>query len=620
MAAEPPATLAAERTLRAVSAAIDGEGVMPEDLDADGVRFCDTAVRLRRSMRVAEAIVPPDQTAQVLARVARRPVRVERPAPAERPVGLVAGIAFLAAAVLTGLALAPGWRAGDGLAAADVGARIAQAQRAITAVDAEVVLVEQGAHPALPVRRYEGTLRYRAPEQLQLHLEDRSALPPGWPANDLDLVIGEGSLTTTGLRACPVAAQPACLTGPTTRSVVGVAPFAEDVVAPLDLVLPVSGLLPTAVGAGADPGLGAPDGALGAAPGQSVPGGMVEVVMTVARVQPLLDALAVTGALRPVHPSDVVVMRLDDVDLGLRSLSVRAAAGDGRVTWALANGYRDRPGDPLLDLTLTPTSPPSDDSAAPPSAAPPPVDAGPPDVDAGFVDDPSAAPVRPRAVPEGFALHRAGHLRAGGPLTEVVAYSDGRAWVRIDATASWGEPMLFGDLGSLVRALAVGTGTGYTTPEGDAVALHADGWDVVVTGSLPLPALVDVAASLADEGGAVAGLPLPTSWAQARLLTRLPAGALAPDGPLTAHQDAGGGIVVAVPGAGGSGARLVQRPGDVSAPPPKADVTEVVVRGVSGRWSAPLGLLTWAADGWVYELRSDGQDLDGLLAIADGLS
>ncbi|HUG83178.1 MAG TPA: hypothetical protein VMM13_01370 [Euzebya sp.] len=636
MAAEEPVGLDVERTLRAISAALDGEGQMPdvadpEALDDAAAVFHATAVRLRQAVRLQEAEVPPDLTAEVMAEVAgSRPrggwaTRAGRgtsgrlvstargtrsgagssPPFTRRQVGLVAGVAFLTTAVVTALALAPGWRGGEGLAAADVGEQLLAAQRSVTALDAAVVLVEQGVHPTLPVRRYEGTLRYRAPEQLWLSLQDVSALPRGWPANDIDLVIEDGRLVSTGLRDCPVADQPACLDGPTTRTVVGLPPFAADVQAPLDLIVPVGGFLP----------LDGRDGSTALSVGNAVatataPPGQVAVEVTVAQVQPLLDALTGTGALRHVHPSDEVSLRLDAEGLGLRGLSVRAAHGDGRATWAAANGYRDRPGDPLLDLRLTPTA----------TILPrPPAGPGTPDVDAGFVDDAAAAPVRPHDLPAGFAAHRTGHLRAGGPLTQVAAYSDGRAWLRVDATASWDAAMLFGDLGPLVRAVDVGEGTGYTTPEGDAVALRGDGWDVVVTGSLPLAVLLDTAASLRAGDTPLVGRPLPPEWAQAQLLTQLPRGALAPDGPLTARQERDGRIVVAVPGAGGSGARLVQQPTDVPPPPVKGDVVEVVVRGVPGRWSAPLGLLTWVEDGWGFELTSEGLDLDGLLAVAEAL-
>ncbi len=51
----------------------------------------------------------------------------------------------------------------------------------------------------------------------------------------------------------------------------------------------------------------------------------------------------------------------------------------------------------------------------------------------------------------------------------------------------------------------------------------------------------------------------------------------------------------------------------------KADVVEVAVRGQTGRWSAPLGLLVWQEDGWIHELASEGLDRAGLVAVADSL-
>lgn len=589
-----------QRELRAVSAALDGEAPDLEDLGEQASAFRDTAMRIRQTVRIEEAAVPPDVTSAVLQQLGAD----ARPAPRRSPVGprrqglLVAGLAFLAAAVVGALVVNPGWRDGGQAAVADVPEQLLSAQRDLDELDAAVTLVEQGAHPQVPVRRYQGTLRYRAPEELSLVLKDVSARPRRWPANDFELVIDDGAVWQSGLNDCPVADQPRCLGQPDTQAAVGLAPFAPDVQAPLDLVIPTGGFVADA--AIADPAVVWRE-----------QDGVVVVDATVAQVQPLVEAVTGVGAVRQVHSSDPVRLRLDGQTLSLLGLSVRAGSGDGRANWAAANGYADPAGAPLLDLTVTPTGTPV------PAPAPAPVTGT--ARDGGFVDGEPGDDLVVTDVPEGFEPHRVGRLAVGGPLTSVRSYSDGRAWFTVASTTAWDRPQLFGDLGPAVRSVDVGQGVGYVTPEGDVLSLHAAGIDVVVRGTVPSDLLRRIAAGLARDGGPVSGMPLPPDWAQADLLTDLPAGTLRPPGPLTARALPDGRVVVAIPGTGTSGATLTQRPGEVLPPPVKADVVEVEVRGRAGRWSAPLGLLVWQENGWIHELHSDGLDREGLTAVTETL-
>lgn len=602
--------LSRRRLLATVSAALDGEAPEVDDLDQAAVAFRDTALRIGQTARLEEAAVPPDVTQAVLAQIqpgARNdsdgvPDRTSQgqgqpAARSFRQVLLVASISFLLAALVAGLVVSPGWRGGGQTAVAAVPERLLSAQRDLHRLDATVTLVEQGAHPDLPIRRYQGTLRYRAPERLWLALQDVSARPQAWPANDLELIIQNGSVSQSGLRGCPVTAQPGCLGTARTRAAIGLAPFAEDVQAPLDLVIPTGGFL-------ADAELTDP------AVAWREDDGLVGVQTTVAQVRPLLDVLTGVGAVRQVHSSDTVRLSLDGETLSLVGLWVRAGSGDGRANWAAANGYADQPGSPLLSLTVQPTDTPISKPEIRSAGA---------TRDGGFVEYEPSDDLILTDVPDGFEPHRSGYLAVGGPLTAVRSYSDGRAWFTVESTTVWDQPRLFGDLGPAVRAVDTGPGTAYTPPGGDVVALHAADVDIVVRGSVPSDMLVQIAAGLTSDGEPVTGLPMPQEWGQADLLTDLPPGALRPDGPLTARRLPGDTIVVAVPGAGSSGATLTQRPGRILPPPVKADVVEVAVRGQTGRWSAPLGLLVWQEDGWIHELASEGLDRAGLVAVADSL-
>lgn len=569
--------------LERISAALDGEGPMPEHLDDEGQAFLASALRLRSMVRIEEAVVPPDVTDAVLERI-RRSHHARPRAP--RPFALMVAAVFVIAAISAGLAVRPGGPLGPEPALADVGKRVLRAQQDVAVLDATLRLVERGAHPGVPERTYVGTLRYQAPERLWLHLEDRSALPDGFPANDSDLVVDRGTAWSTGLHDCPVGDQPACLGAPESRLVSGLAPFAADWVAPLDLVIPADAFLP------------------GAAVVATETDEAVVIETSVARVQRTIDGLRAAGALRAVHPTDSVRLELDARTFTIQRLTVSAGAAAARAAWAASNGYTEQAGTAVLDLAVEAQALP--DSPFP--SAP-----GVPTSDAGFDDVATETGPVPAWLPRGYSAHRRGVQSGSGPTATVRSWTDGRAWIRLDVTDERRGDQLFGDLGPLVRRLTVGGGVGYTDPTGSIVALHTDGLDLTVTGSVPLDVLVRVAASLPVTGG-----PVPARWPQGEVLDALPSGALRPAGPLVARYD-GSDLLVAVPGPGQTSAVLRQWPGTDLGPAAKADVIEVHVRGVIGRYEARIQTIRWVEDGWVRELRSAGLDLPALRALAEGL-
>src|SRR4029453_3278617 len=91
-----------------------------------------------------------------------------------------------------------------------------------------------------------------------------------------------------------------------------------------------------------------------------------------------------------------------------------------------------------------------------------------------------------------------------GPTVAVRTWTDGRAWVKVRATRDWPGGRLFGDLGQLGRPAGLGAGVAYWSEDGSRVAVHGEGVDLLVTGSVSGTDLARVAASLP-----VAGRPVP---------------------------------------------------------------------------------------------------------------
>jgi len=557
-----------------VSAAIDGEASMPDHLTAEEAAFRDAALLLRGAFSLDESTDTPDVSADVLRHIAA-------PTRRRRSTWSAAAAVFVVAAVAAGLALRPGGPVEPDTAAADVSEQVVGAQRVVTSFDARLVLVERGVHPDIDERRLTGTLRFEAPETIWLRLDEAGTPAPGWPANDLELVVDDGIAWRRGLVGCPVGAQPGCLRH-TTQATTDLVPFAEGWVSPLDLVMPVGAFLPTV-----------PTNA-------RTEGDRLVIESTVARVDQLLQGLRSAGAIRSVHPTDRAVLELDTETFTLRGLAVIAADNVARATWNATNGYHDAPGDVVIELHVDEVELPSAVAPAPPA-----------DVHhttAGFTD----APVDlDWDLPDGFSIHRTGQLDSGGPTTTIIALSDGRAWIRVELTRAWDQPRPFGDLGTLVREIPIGDGVGYTDPGGTKVSVHTDELDVVVSGSVATDRLVEVLAAN------LTGRPI-ESWQGSARPSQLPRGALVPTTDHIAAVD-DGTVIIGMPAPGRSGITLVQRPAAALPPPPLADVVETDVRGVAARYAPELGSLTWLDSGWMRVLSAPGLDLDELRTLADGL-
>jgi hypothetical protein len=554
-------------------------------------------IALRQRLRVEPVEYVPDVTAAVRTRLGSDG---GRPAEGRRSSALLRVAAVFVAAFLTS-AVVVSQLAPTPVLAENLGERVVAAQHAVTAMSADLEVIERGWHPDVPERRYTGTLRYRAPESMRVHLEDRTTYPSSrWLPNTTDSSVDNDMAWLRGLRPCPTTLQPSCsASGPHAQVWHNRAPFDEDVPAPLDLVVPAASFART--GPVGELGIRTIDGvdALG-------------IRVTAAQAAPLLDGVLRVGNWREMHHSDVADVWLEATSLTPVAVEVRPADTAERRRWAAARGLSDAPDQPFLHVALrnvllneeveVPQQP------APPAAA---------ITDAGFVEDVIPDAVAPGWLPDGAVPHRAGRL---GNVA-VSTWTDGRAWVRVESTRSWHGGLLFGDIGDVVRQVDLGGTTAYTDPAGTVVGLHDAGVDVAVRGTYDANTLLLIAASIP-----VAGRPVPPDWSEATASTLQEAARLLP-GLLVAQGVEGfaqpavradeTAATISYVGAGRRAFRLHQTVGEVLSPPLDDDVLGVVVRGRDGRFTPSRGVLEWVESGTVVSLQSDSLGLEELVAIAE---
>ena len=458
-------------------------------------------------------------------------------------------------------------------------------------------------------RRLQGRLVYQAPESLTLTMRE-----PGSRDADLHLVVDGERWWQSTARACsPVPDQETCPDGGRrwVRSVRGREPFSESSPVPLELINPVDSFTPTA---STPAGLGT----------RTIAGRRaVGVGVTAAQVASFLDGLSIGADVRAVHPSDPVELWLDDEYLVPLEVTVQAGDGADRARWASGLGTADRPGDTVLDFTVTSVAingPVADDAFATPGLPAPDET-----IDAGFRPVDGLDGPNPADLPEGFRSYRSGTIAGtGGPTIVVDSWTDGRAWLAVRSTRDWSGGRLFGGLGTSVRMIDLGgAGVGYVSDDGRKIALHSDGLDVVVSGSV---AGGDLRAAAAGLG--VTGLRVPRSWdesataSMAEAADALPGLLVAPDldgfGP-PAIRIADGTVTQVYAGAGDLGFTLVQSDIDHLTPPADGDAVGVEVRGAAGRYSTERGQLEWVEGGTTHGLSSRTLTLPELLTLAAAL-
>ncbi len=567
-------------------------------------RFNNTLRAIRQGLRLEALGEVPDVAPKVLSAI-RETTRPRR----RRRAPLAA--AFVAGALVGATFIGVGGGRSTRVANADIPDRVVAAQQAVSSVTADLRLIERGWHQGIQERLFTGKLRYQAPESLQVELLDRTRYPSAaWARSDMALVVTGDRWWIRAARPCPVEGVPECSQGkPVVRLVTRREPFADDTPVPLDLVTPVRSFAlasaPVAVGSKHIGGRSA-----------------IGILTTVAQIQPLLAGVDPAGNLRDLYSSDRAELWLDEKALVPLALCVTATAGAERDEWAASHGYHDAPGTVVLELTLNRVAL---NRSLPPGSFPyPAADATP--EDDNFIDGlpGSSTGPAPRWLPAGFRRYRDGMVATeGGPRVVVRTWTDGRAWVKVRATRDWPGGRLFGDLGEIVRQVTLGRGVGYASEDGTRIGIHGLGIDVLVTGSLAAGDLQRVAGSLG-----LAGLPVPSGWAEAPTATLAEAVAATP-GLLLPHNLRGFGppavrvdgkvVSLAFAGPGTRAFLLVEAAGIRLDPPVDSDVQGVRVRGFDGRYTVGRGELEWVERSRIVSLRSSTLSLGELLAIAQSL-
>jgi hypothetical protein len=465
-------------------------------------------------------------------------------------------------------------------------------------MSANLVVVERGVHGTVPERVYAGEIDYVAPEQLSIRLVDTTEYPRAdWIPNDIELAISNGDMVARSGSACPVAALPGCLVEPMTLALRDQPPFDDGVLIPLEIV-----------GPGRSFSRSSAFEVLGTTELDGMPS--IQVRSTVAAVE-LIGAMTDRGSWRELHPTDPVLMWLDETTLVPRRIEVFAANSPERELWQLRRGYEDAPEEEtpilIIELTNIVVGEGTVDLTLPDDAP-----------SRGFVDGEESI-AEPR-LPAGFDPHRNGHwLLSDGGRVDTASWSDGRSWVMVEATRDWDEPRLFGLSLPFVDTVDLGDGSvGYLSPAGDAVAIHSEDEEILVTGSVPTALLVEAAASLG-----VQGLEVPTTWLEAATATveDMPEGTLVPevagwsllariDGPETTLLLSGGGARSVI---------VTQMPGTRLDPPTGPDFSEVEVRGLDARHDLTSSTLEWVEDGFVVRMKSSTVSVEELLELAAAL-
>ena len=600
----------------------DGADVRAVDEHADACADCSRferhAERVRAALRFEAVGAVPDLAPAVLADLGpgqapgrsavgggdppRSTARPRRPLVVAAALAAIAGLA--AGVAFVGLGPEP-----RSPAAADLPDRVLAAQAGIESLDARFQLVEGGVTGDHWERRLEGRLVYEAPESLALTLGNQ------WSTEDGQRLVVDGERWwQSTVRACsPRPDWTGCPDAARrwVRSVRGREPFSESSPVPLELINPVDGFTP------------APSRLAGLGTRTIAGRRAVGVAVTAAQMGPFLDGLSTGAHLRAVHPGDPVELWLDDEHLVPLEVTVRAASDPDRARWASGQGATDRAGDAVLRFTVTSmtiNAPIADDAFATPARIVP--DEA---LDAGF--RPAGGPDGPvpSDLPGGFRAYRSGTISGtGGPTIAVDSWTGGRAWLAVRSTREWPGGRLFGGLGTSVRTVDLGdAGIAYVSDDGRKVALHGEGLDVVVSGSVAPDELRAVAAGLG-----VTGVRVPGSWDESATATLAEAADAVPGLLVAPERDgfgppavriANGMVIQDYAGAGDRGFTLVQSGMGALTPPANGDVVGVEVRGTAGRYSTERGQLEWVEGGTTHGLSSHTLTLAELLALAESL-
>jgi hypothetical protein len=500
----------------------------------------------------------------------------------------LAPAAGLAAGALIGVVLAGGLSGPTVSLAGRLPEEVVASQASLNELEAAFT-VRESIRPGIQ-RTYDGALSFESPEYLALNLVQTGG-PAGWSDNSWSLIVdGTSSLVTVPfpcptLGGCTEARAQSALT-------TGRDPFSSITPAPLDAVIPTAVLrnsddpvrLPARLLAGRD---------------------AVGFEVTAAQARPLLDAFFGMGNWRQIHSTDLVSIWLDIEQFTPLLVTVTASVSPDRAAWAARRDYEDGP-EPYLVIEYQSVT---FGGITRPEITPP---VGVVERDAGFVGAAIEPPIDP-----GLPLVVSGHI-AGFVQLEVWAWSDGRAWLRLDRAVEWTGPGLFGNTGLAVEAVQAGNGIVYRAGDGSAAFVHGDGFDAIVSGSVDTDQLVEAIGLIPGRG-----IEVPSDWPESLAAPNVMGTAFIPVGlpgfgdPIVGTLD--GTLVIDLFGGGDRSARITQRPGERISPPLDPDARAVEVRGTTARYSPMFGTLEWVEDGVVFSVEAPALSSDEVVTIAESL-
>ena len=534
---------------------------------------------LRGSLRIEPVGPFPDVAPRVLARLPRRP-----------PRQWLAPAAGFGVGAVIGASLVGGFSGPDPILAAPLPEAVVAVQDQVRVFAGRFSATER-IRPGV-ARNYTGELEYQAPESVSLQISQVDG-PHGWLDNSTLLVIDEDGAFSSQPFPCPT------LDGCADRSrreveVEGRDPFSSATLAPLDLVVPASVFRDTR-----EP----------QRLGNSIVAGRetVGVSVSAAQARPLLTGIFGAGNWREIHDTDVVLLWLDADLYTPLALEVHPGESTDRATWAARRGYIDQPGTAYIELRYEF------------------VDYDPLSIEIEIMEGAEVIVAGYRVtelgtVPLEVSLPLIAEGRISGDVeVEVWAWSDGRAWLRLDRTSRWSGPGLFGNLGEVVRRVELGNGPAYLAGDGSAVFLHSQSEDIAIYGSIDSEQLIAYASRVEVES-----LPVPDDWWEGSVATELPSGVLLP----AAHEDefftpvvrnSNGVVIVDLATTDKRSLRITSRPASFLRPPIDPDTRLVTVRGVVGRYAPQLGLLEWMENGAALGLSSRSFTLEELLGVANDL-
>ena len=613
-----------EQAAPEISARLDGEcsPELAQKIDEhlascpECARRAVAIARVRKAIRTRPAETVPDLTEAILERVrdeavvggSRREWRVR--------LRLTAAAAVVSALILAGVSipLRDGGPAEIALAS-DIVREVSSAARALDNYKATISVIERGWHRRVPVRRFDASLAFSAPESFRLRITDLTDYPSTgeWRPQNVLLVANPRAWWIEEPPTCPAAAlRPRCDLPDELdrRSLVERRPFDGTIGLPTDIVLPLKTLSTTS---------GLTVEGLDTVAGRST----YRISLPYRRALPLIASLQAGGSWRPLHPSDRVTLWLDEQTWFPLKFSVVAGSSPERAVWTRVMQLNDRPGMVLLEAETTSFSEPSESGAGaftiPREGT---VSSG------GFRD--ADVNVGANLAPSYVAGLRPYRFGRTGQNEIILSYARGMSWLKVVGRRNAGAAA------PAAQEIRLSTGWAYYEPAtiNRGRFLHTFGphRSVTLESNLPRRVLVRVAESLPVSGvridSAAGSQPRRVRVGDldevefARTPAWLPDGYALRAGTL-ARSPGSKTVTLYYRGAesefDGIGIRITRSTGVALLPPSPGHLVNVAVGRHAARWFPERGEVDWLIDGIYTTVAAPSFDLRTILNVARSL-